>query len=111
MFGQCIRDYGMFKNEKGQSPTIDDYIFHFTFGMLEACCLNEEIPTIIPRILLNNLAIKLIEKTISMAMPRHQDWSMEIFDRIRSDLVPDFINKMKIAHLVTEEYLINITKK
>jgi len=36
---------------------------------------------------------------------------MDIFDKIRSDLVPDFIVKLKINHLITNEILIEITKK
>lgn len=36
---------------------------------------------------------------------------MEIFVSIRSDLVPDFITKMKINHLITPEILLEITKK
>jgi hypothetical protein len=46
-----------------------------------------------------------------MSIPLHQNWAMDIFDTIRSDLVPDFITKLKINHLVTPEILLEITKK
>lgn len=36
---------------------------------------------------------------------------MHIFHRIRSDLIPDFISKMKIAELVNESVLLEVTKK
>jgi len=36
---------------------------------------------------------------------------MEVFASIRSDLVPDFITKLKIGHLITPEILMDITKK
>jgi hypothetical protein len=35
---------------------------------------------------------------------------MEIFAAVKSDLVPDFINKMQIQSFITPEILLNITK-
>lgn len=46
-----------------------------------------------------------------MVSPRHQNWAIDIFDKIRSDLVPDFITKLKLTTLITPEILIDITKK
>ena len=109
IMASCIKDYGMFKNcaeiagkiESVQIPTPDDYVFHMTFCLLKQCCLNEGIPAIIPRVLLNNLALKLVQNELEMSVPLHQNWAMDIFDTIRSDLVPDFITKLKINHLIT----------
>ena len=42
-------------------------------------------------IILNNLALKLMDEEIKMITPRHQNWAIDIFDKIRSDLVPNFI--------------------
>lgn len=113
IMSNCIRDFGMFAkiSETGVQPNKDDYIFHFTFGLLKECCMNERVPAIIPRVLLNNLALKLLTHEIEMTIPRHQNWAMETFDKVRSDLVPDFIVKLKINHLITNDVLIEITKK
>lgn len=92
-------------------PTESDYVLHFSFMILKECCLNDRVPAIIPRVLLNNIAIKLGTNEIEFVVPRHQVWALEIFDSIRSDLVPDFITKLKINHLITPEILLEITKK
>ena len=60
--------------------------------------------------LLNNIAIKLSMNQIQFVTPRHQNWAMEIFAAVKSDLVPDFMNKMQINHMITPEILLNITK-
>ena len=46
-----------------------------------------------------------------MQLPLHQEWAMDIFDKIRSDLVPDYVIKLKVSHMVTVELLIEITHK
>ena len=67
--------------------------------------------TILPRVMLNNLAIKLNEGEISISKPKHQDWALHVFDTIKSDLVPDYINKMELTSIVTEDLLLQIAKK
>lgn len=67
ILAQCITDYGIFKNlkdDKPEKPTKDDYIFHFTFGLLQECCSLDKVPAIVPRIILNNLAIKMMDEEI-----------------------------------------------
>ena len=93
ILAQCITDFGIFKalSEEKEKPTKNDYIFHLTFGLLKETCLSEKIPAIVPRIILNNLALKLMDGEIVMICPRHQNWAIDIFDKIRSDLVPNFI--------------------
>jgi len=110
--GQCCIDFGLFQNlsTEAADPTEDDYVLHFSLNLLKECCLNEKVPPIIPRMLLNNLAIKISSCELTM-QPRHQQWAMEIFDKVRSDLVPDFITKLKIGSLVTPELLLEITNK
>ena len=75
-------------------PTKNDYVFHLFFKLLQHCCVNDRIQNIIPRVIMNNMAIKLSQKDIQMELPRHQTWAMQTFDKIRSDLVPDFIAKL-----------------
>lgn len=102
---QCVIDYGQFidasEGEIGV-PTEADYIVHFTFCALRECCQNLAVPAIIPRVLLNNLALKISTGELEIAIPRHHNWAMEIFASIKSDLVPDFISKLKIGHLITD---------
>jgi hypothetical protein len=57
------------------------------------------------------LALKVASGEIELKAPRHHNWAFETFASIRSDLVPDFISKLKIGHLITEEILMDITKK
>lgn len=49
---------------KGLEGNESDYIVHLSMCLLEACCLNEKVPTLISRILLNNLYLQMQEKEI-----------------------------------------------
>jgi hypothetical protein len=114
ILGMCVMDYGVFNaisETTGSLPTESDYNLHFSFNLLKACCLHDKIPPIIPRMLMNNIAIKLATNEIEFVTPRHQNWALQIFDSIRSDLVPDFISKLKINHLITPQILLDITQK
>jgi len=48
---------------------------------------------------------------MKMELPRHQMWAMQIFHKIRSDLVPDYISKLQLGNLVTEDLLVDCAKK
>ena len=107
-----IKDFGFFKQpNESVIPTKDDYLFHLTLMLLEHCCTNDRIQNIIPRVIMNNLAIKLSQNEMKMELPRHQMWAMQIFHKIRSDLVPDYISKLQLGNLVTEDLLVDCAKK
>lgn len=55
--------------------------------------------------------MKLLDNEIKLEVPRHQQWAMHIFHKIRSDLIPDYIGKLKIAEHVNESVLLEVTKK
>lgn len=61
-----IMNYGAFENLRKQgdasTPTKDDYLFHMTFCLLEQTCVDDRIQMLIPRIILNNLAIRMMEQ-------------------------------------------------
>jgi hypothetical protein len=44
---------------KGVEGTESDYIVNLSLNLLEACSVNERVPGLIPRILLNNLYIQV----------------------------------------------------
>ena len=112
---QCIVDFGMFKDTALQNPedrpNEHDYLLHLVLSLLVETCSNERTPTILPRIILNNLAMKLSDGEIKLQAPRHQQWALHIFHKIRSDLIPDFIGKLKVNHLVNESVLLDVTRK
>ena len=92
-------------------PTEADYILHLSLGLLAECCLNDNVNAIIPRIILNNLAMKINSDEIKLEAPKHQEWALMMFDKLRADLIPDFISKLKLSDLVNEDVLLNVTKK
>jgi len=63
--------------------------------------MNDRVPAIIPRVLLNNIAIKLSTNELVFEIPRHQNWALDIFGSLRSDLVQDFLTKLKITNFIT----------
>lgn len=107
-----VFDFGDFSyvSDLNASPNESDYIFHLSFKLLAACCANESIPIIIPRVLLNNLAIKMSTNELQMDPDRHPRWAMDVFAQIRSDLIPDFINKLNLSSNVTPEILVEIAQ-
>lgn len=73
IMSKCIKNYGVFASDQpGATPTADDYFFHLTLGMLEHTCINDRLQNTIPRVILNNLVIKMIEKQVTMSIPLHQ---------------------------------------
>lgn len=120
IMAQCIIDYGSFNEievaagrvstDKKQMPTESDYIIHMSLCMLASCCSNSDVSAIIPRIILNNIAL-MIDDRIKLEAPKHQDWAMSIFDRIRADLIPDFIGKLQLANRIDDTVLLNVAKK
>lgn len=79
---QCILNFGMFEgvcDQKVDKPNGHDYLLHLSLGLLLECCSNERIPAIVPRIILNNLAIKLSTGEMVLESPRHQQWALHVF--------------------------------
>ena len=112
IMAKCVFDFGDFSHVSGpdKQPNDADYVFHLTLRLLAACCTNDSIPIIIPRVLLNNLAIKMSTKELEMDKDLHPRWAMEVFGQVRSDLIPDFITKLNLSSNVTPEILIDIAK-
>jgi hypothetical protein len=117
LMSQCILDHGIFadavaaQNPEHERPTIHDYVLHLSLGLLVETCTGGDIPAIVPRIILNNLAIKLNSGEIVLEQPKHQQWGLHIFHRVRSDLIPDFIGKLKLGGLVNDNVLLDVTKR
>ena len=44
---------------KGIDGTESDFIVNLSLNLMEACCLNERIPNLISRIIMNNLALQI----------------------------------------------------
>lgn len=91
-------------------PTESDYIIHLSLCLLASCCSNSDISAIIPRIILNNIAI-MFDDRIKLESPKHQDWAMSIFHQIRADLIPDFIGKFQLTNRIDDTVLLNVAKK
>lgn len=77
LMSQCILDYGIFadaqvaQNPEQIKPTVHDYLLHLSLGLLVETCTGGDIPAIVPRIILNNLAIKLTSGEIVLEQPKH----------------------------------------
>jgi hypothetical protein len=76
IMSMCIKDHGYFKGicdnpEEGKLPNEHDYFLHLIFGLLIESCSNDSIPSLVPRIILNNLAINISEGKFVLQIPRH----------------------------------------
>ena len=109
---KCILNYGMFATtcvsdgKVSVKPNSNDYVIHFILGLLESSSLNQQISPIIPRVILNILAMKLNDGSIQLSVPMHQQWAMQVFPNIKADLISDFILKFSLQNLVTDDLLL-----
>lgn len=75
IMAKCIKDFGIFSKKSEKNPELqeiaskDDYVFHLTFGLLKECCRKDNMIPIIPRIIMNNIAMKLNDKEITLKVP------------------------------------------
>jgi len=44
----------------------DDYLVNLSLCLLEQCCLNEKVPGLICRVILNNLHMQITDKEINL---------------------------------------------
>ena len=80
LMAKCIVDYGDFQHieeksgrvspDNKQMPNESDYILHMSLGLLAECCSNSEVNAIIPRIILNNIAL-MIDDKFKLEKPKH----------------------------------------
>lgn len=86
-----------------------DYIVKFCLNLLEACSLNESVPAIVNRIILNNLSIQISDEEIIFT-EKHREMAFTKIENIRTEILFDFVSKMKLQHRVNPEFYKDLTK-
>jgi len=88
----------------------NDYLVKFLLNLLEACCMNEELTVIICRILLNHLFHKMQEEEV-IFKEKHQGMAFSKIENIRTEMLFDYVNKMKLEQKVNLPFYKEITRK
>ena len=72
-------------------------------NLLEAVQVNEAVPLIIGRILINNLHTQIYDGEIIFSQ-KHQDIAFQKLDYIRTEIIFDYVQKMNLTSRVDQEY-------
>ena len=89
--------------------TMGDFLVNLSLGMLRACSLCESVPSIICRILINNLGMMIQSKEIILT-EEHQKWGLEILPDLRTDFIMEAVNKLGLTDQVDQNYFLNMAK-
>ena len=113
MIAQGILDHGYFSKLSGADtkPNEADYLMNLILSLLAECCTDERVPIVISRLIINSLTFKVSHNELDLELPKHQEWAMEIFDTIRSDLIQDYIKVLKLGDRISEDILVSTIKK
>ena len=87
-----------------------DYIVRFMLNLLEAVQVNEPVPLIIGRILINNLHMQITDNEITLT-PKHQEIALSKVEYIRTEIIFDFVQKMNLTTRVDETFFKELAKK
>ncbi len=90
------------------NKTESDFIVFFALNLLEACSKNPLVPTIICRIILNNLYIQVHEYEIIWT-EFHSEVAMAKVDSIRCELLFDYVKKLGLE--INESKIISVAQK
>jgi len=90
--------------------TESDYIVRFLLSLLETCCLQETVPGIISRIILNNLFLQIQDQEIELT-PKHQEMAMEKVENIRTEILFDYVSKLRLTDRVNPQFYRDLAKK
>ena len=88
----------------------NDFTIFFLLNMMEACSLNEAVPGIICRVLLNNLFAQIAELKVKY-VAKHQEIAFTKVESIRTEMLFDFVNKMKLTTRVNNDFYRQLAQK
>lgn len=81
----------------------------FSLSLLEAVSLHEHVPSIVNRIIINNLYLQIKEREIVLT-PHHQDIALSKLENIRGEILFDYVQKMGLTHRVDPEFYKQLAK-
>jgi hypothetical protein len=92
-----------------QEANESDFIMRFSLNLLEACSVNETVPGIIGRIIINNLYLQIKEKEIVLT-PLHLEIAFSKLESIRGEIIFDYVQKMNLSSKVDAEFFKELTR-
>lgn len=81
----------------------NDYKVRFLLNLMEACCMKEELTGIICRVLFNYLTNSIRDDELKYT-EKLQDIAFNKLVNIRTEMLFDFVEKMKLTERVTPEF-------
>lgn len=76
-------------------------------NLYEECNLQQEIPQLIPKTIMVVLSAKMASGEIELTQ-EHKELALSKIPSARGELLFDFVYRLKIIHLVNEEYYRNL---
>lgn len=87
--------------------TEQEYIFYFTMQLLESCCIKQEVPQLVIRILINTLG-NMIQEGKLLLTPDMKNYAKEKLGCLRAEVVFDFVKAMQLSGVVNEDYFLKL---
>lgn len=88
----------------------NDFTISFILNLMEACGANEAVPGIINRCMLNHIYNLIADEKVKYT-EKHQDIAFTKVENIRTEILFDFVNKMKLTERVTNDFYKHLAKK
>jgi hypothetical protein len=89
--------------------TVDEYVFHFTINLLQACCLRDQVPFLVIRIIMNYLGILIKDGKLKLT-DHLKGIAKESLSYLKSDVVFDFVRLMDLSGVVNEDYFLKLAQ-
>jgi 3'-5' exonuclease len=89
--------------------TETDYLVNFTLNLLEAVSVHEGVPSIVCRIIINNLSLQISDEEIIIT-PKHQEMALSKLECIRSEIIFDYVQKLRLSPLVDNSRFLDLAK-
>jgi hypothetical protein len=80
-----------------------DYLYYFLINMMESCCVRNEVPLVVIRIMWNHLKSLIDEEKIKVALA-HRQFATERLDKIRAEIVHEFHRHLQLEVLIPPDY-------
>lgn len=94
---------------KNVYETADEYVFHFTMALLEACCSRDQVPLLVIRITINHLGILIKDGKLKLTAEL-KNIAKESLSFLRAEVVFDFVKLMGLDGVVNEEYFLKLAQ-
>lgn len=88
----------------------EEYVFYFSMQLLEACCIKQEVPQLVIRIMINTLGTFINEGKLTLSASM-KNYAKDKLSNLRAEVVFDFVKAMQMNSIVNEDYFFKLAQE